>query len=91
MSDTISNPEIARALWRSRRGLLELDMFLMPFARHSYPTLPAADRLLYQQLLDLEDTELLSWLSGRSQPSPPELAALIAQIIDYAKSYSTKP
>ncbi len=53
-----------RALWRSRRGMLELDLLLADFVRERYPQLEAADQAAYRRLLARDDWELLGWLQG---------------------------
>lgn len=53
-----------RALWRSRRGMLELDLLLTEFARRRYPQLAAADQAAYQRLLQRDDWEIWDWLHG---------------------------
>lgn len=82
--------DLDRVFWRSRRGLLELDLLLMPFTRHCYSELSPKDRLLYCQLLDLEDVELSAWLNNRERPSQPELASIVNQILAYARTNRTE-
>ena len=83
-----------RALWRSRRGMLELDLLLVRFAERSYPRLADADQQAYLELLRLDDWRIWDWLqragaglsasadhapaSGRA--APPHLARIVALI-----------
>ena len=67
-----------RLFWASRRGMLELDLILLPFAENIYPQLAVDDQLLYQQLLACEDQDLFSWLLGRKVPEDER----IRQIVD---------
>ena len=53
-----------RARMRSRRGLLELDLFLVPFVEAMYAELSEAEQRTYDQLLMEEDTDLIDWLKG---------------------------
>ena len=62
--------ELQRVRWRSRRGMLELDLFLVPFAENRYADLTPADRAAYRHLLDREDWEILDWLRQDSVPAP---------------------
>jgi antitoxin CptB len=71
--------ELGRVLWRSRRGLLELDLRLVPFARDRYPSLSAADRAMYRKLLEEDDHDILAWLSGRDA-APAPLAGIVSSI-----------
>ena len=55
-----------RVKWRSRRGLLELDLFFTRFLGEQLDSLNAAQ---LQDLLDLlvtDDHELWAWVSGRA-------------------------
>ena len=74
--------EHQRALWRSRRGMLELDLMLVAFARQRYPHLPAAQRGAYRELLDAEDALIWAWLQGRATP-PSALAHVLDSIIAF--------
>lgn len=47
--------DLERALWRSRRGMLELDLVLVAFARRRFRHLGQADRDAYLELLRLDD------------------------------------
>lgn len=54
--------------WASRRGLLELDLFLEDFVANAYPALGDDMKALYKQLMGEADQDLFEWLMGRSQP-----------------------
>ena len=75
-----------RVYWHSRRGMLELDLALMPFAREVYPTLSEEDQAIYRKLLESEDTELFSWVLQKDRPEDKELAYIMDKIINNAKS-----
>ena len=67
--------------WRSRRGVLELDMLLRPFALEDLPALDDADLQCYDRLLDCEDPELLLWLQqGDDSGLHPDLLPLVRRI-----------
>ena len=51
--------------WRSRRGMLELDLLLIPFTLEAYAALPLEQQIEYRQLLSSEDQDLHAWLMGR--------------------------
>jgi antitoxin CptB len=67
----------ARYRWACRRGMLELDLLLLPFFENHFSTLSAEQQGHFVQLLDCTDPELFSWLMGHSSPEQPELAALV--------------
>ena len=58
-----------RVLWRSRRGMLELDLLLVDFARVRYPLLDCADQEAYRALLEQDDWTIWEWLQRRAAPS----------------------
>ncbi len=74
-----------RVYWHSRRGMLELDLILMPFAEQVYPQLAAADQAIYKRLLECEDPELFRWLLGHGSTDDEQLAAIIGKILDHAQ------
>lgn len=74
-----------RVYWHSRRGMLELDLVLMPFAEHAYTQLTTTDQETYKRLLECEDPELFRWLLGHGSTDDEQLAAIIGKIQDHAK------
>jgi antitoxin CptB len=72
--------EYRRLCWRSRRGMLELDLALMPFVERRLATLTAADQARYGQLLDHDDWDIYDWILGRSDPPNADLAAVVAEV-----------
>ncbi len=56
---------LRRMQWRARRGLLELDIFLQPFVAQRYSGLSDAEKLVFEELLDLPDNTLWDMMSGR--------------------------
>jgi antitoxin CptB len=79
-----SDSEYKRIYWASRRGMLELDLVLMPFVEQRLRELPAADQQRYVQLLECEDTELFAWFLQRQQPQDAEHAAIVDIILEFA-------
>lgn len=71
-----------KLMWASRRGMLELDLMLMPFVENVYPTLDEENQQRYWQLLDEEDQDLFSWLLKRFDPEDPELLKIVSIIRD---------
>ena len=70
--------------WRSRRGMLELDLLLVPFAERVYPALGAGEQAAYRRLLECEDRDLSAWLLLRVRPRQKEFAALVDKILEHA-------
>ena len=57
-----------RARMRSRRGLLELDLLLVPFSESMYAALSPAEQASYDAMLGEDDVVLLDWLKGVAAP-----------------------
>lgn len=75
-----------RIYWASRRGMLELDLVLMPYAKDRYPQSSSSDRAAYQQLLDCEDTELFAWFLQKDIPQDTVLADIVAKVLAFART-----
>ncbi|WP_299592013.1 succinate dehydrogenase assembly factor 2 [uncultured Microbulbifer sp.] len=69
-----------RLFWACRRGMLELDLVLLPFLENVYETLPEDDKQRFITLLDEQDQDLFAWFLRRDDPEDPELK-IIVQII----------
>ncbi len=80
----LSEPDYKRLYWASRRGMLELDLVLMPFAEQRLREICAEDQQRYIHLLECEDTELFAWFLQRQRPQDPELAAIVDIVLAYA-------
>ncbi|GGY75862.1 FAD assembly factor SdhE [Marinobacter zhanjiangensis] len=77
-----SNPEFNRLWWHSRRGMLELDVLLLPFLEEAYRSLPEEDQQCYHKLLECEDTDMFEWFMQRSEPDDPDLRRIVKLILD---------
>lgn len=66
-----------RLLWGSRRGMLELDLILMPFLEKVYPSLEQSDKERYWKLLEEQDQDLFAWFLRRENPINPELQRIV--------------
>ncbi|MDF2487452.1 MAG: hypothetical protein K0S77_74 [Pseudomonas sp.] len=78
----VEQTEINRLFWHSRRGMLELDVLLVPFTQEVYPTLDEKDRELYVRLLSCEDQDMFGWFMERSESEDPELQRMVRIILD---------
>ena len=74
-----------RLCWRSRRGLLELDLLLVPFIERMYANLTSEQRKAYSLLLKREDTELLEWFGRKKVAEDESLRHLVTLILDHAQ------
>lgn len=74
--------EVKRLYWHSRRGMLELDVLLVPFLQEVYPTLDDADKDRYRLLLESEDQDMFGWFMQRGEPDDPDLKRIVRMILD---------
>ncbi|MCP5161613.1 MAG: succinate dehydrogenase assembly factor 2 [Hahellaceae bacterium] len=74
--------ELKRLYWHSRRGMLELDVLLVPFLQEAYPSLPEEDQLRFKQLLECEDQDMFAWFMQKSIPEDKDLARIVKIILD---------
>lgn len=80
----VTDLEYRKLVWHSRRGMLELDLLLLPFAKECLPELPPTVQKDYVRLLREEDQDLFAWLVDRVQHPEPAMQSLINRIRDYA-------
>ena len=78
----INHDDHNRMRWASRRGLLELDLFLEDFVANAYPTLSDEMKVLYKTLMGEADQDIFEWLMGRSQPSE-----VLAPVVDVIRAH----
>lgn len=71
-----------RLFWHSRRGMLELDVLLVPFLKEAYNDLSPEDQERYEQLLECEDTDLFQWFMQKATPENPDHARIVKMILD---------
>jgi antitoxin CptB len=74
--------ERKKLFWHSRRGMLELDVLLVPFLEEAYGDLTADDKARYKKLLDSEDPDLFAWFMRHEQPTDPDLQRIIGIILE---------
>ena len=69
-----------RVRWRSRRGLLELDIVLGRFIDKHYQQLDEQEKLVFEALLDMSDNPLWDMIAGRQEAAQPDQHALLEKI-----------
>ena len=82
----LNETELKRQVWHSRRGMLELDVLLGPFAAHALPLISDDQQQVYVRLLSQQDPDLFTWFMGHAHSDDKELAAMVQQVKDYAQS-----
>jgi len=76
---------LSRLLWACRRGMLELDVLFMPFAKEAYSDLSQQHKLSFQRLLTCEDPELFAWFMGHKACPDPQLSEIVDVILKRVK------
>jgi len=82
----ILTPTVLR--WRCRRGMLELDLFLMPFVDNAFKDLSTDLQQAFVDLLNCTDPELYAWLTERDTPPRADFNTLCELIRQHAKTHS---
>lgn len=71
-----------RLRWRSRRGMLELDLLLLPFFDEEYNNLTVERQSAYVKLLEQDDPDLHYWFSQKGMPQDADLLDIVRVILD---------
>lgn len=75
--------DIKRLYWHSRRGMLELDLLLVPFATDRLRQLDLTQLEDYRRLLAEEDQDLWAWFTGRELPPTDELRRGVELVLQH--------
>ncbi len=76
----MKNPnQIAKLRWQCRRGMLELDLLLLPFLEKVYEQLSTEEQDLFAKLLTCQDQDLYTWLIQQT-PADKEYIHLIERV-----------
>ena len=78
---SFSELEFNRLRWRARRGMLELDLLLLPFFDEVFHSLPGPEQEVFIRLLEQEDPDLLQWFSRTAQADDSELQAMVERVL----------
>jgi len=72
--------EKSRLRWHCRRGMRELDQLLGWYLDSRYEKVDDAAKASFSTLLDQQDPELWSWLSGRAVPPQLDWQSIVNEI-----------
>lgn len=72
--------------WQCRRGMLELDMMLMPFVDDAFSLLNDKQQADFERLLGYEDSQLFPWLMLRDTPEDEDMAAMVKLVVEHARN-----
>ena len=71
---------LERLRWRSKRGLLELDLVFERFWKSEGARLTEGEGAALEKLLLLPDNDLLDLVMGRAHAGESELAAMVEKL-----------
>lgn len=71
--------------WACRRGMLELDLFLVPFFENKYDTLTESEQQHFSEMLCYTDPELLGWFMGHDQAANPAIQEIVVKIREFKR------
>lgn len=86
MSEDLSLEE-RKVIYRARRGLKEIDVYFDPYVKQYYLQADEHEKLLFAELVEQEDPDLLDWFMEVTEPPRPELKVLIAKLKDYVHAH----
>jgi len=69
-----------RLRWRCRRGSLELDILLTRYLDQRYQSADDTEKVLFERLLALEDSDLHHYFIAQEDPEDPVLAQFVNTI-----------
>ena len=75
--------EERKVIYRSRRGLKEIDVYFDPYVKNYYLQADPAEKAMFAALVEQEDPDLLDWFMEVSEPPHPEMKTLIQKLKHY--------
>ena len=78
--------EKARIKWACRRGMLELDVVIMPFFEERFEQLSIAEKQDFVALLECQDPDLFAWIMGHARSENLKHAATVDKIVAHNNS-----
>ena len=63
--------------WQCRRGMLELDVILIPFLNEHFEVLSHSQKELFAELLKESDPDLYTWIMGFGQCDRNDFSEMI--------------
>jgi len=79
-SGSTNKEKKSRLYWQCRRGMLELDNLLQGFFKADFDQLSHTELTAFESLLTYSDNLLLEYLMGRTVPTDPGVANVVAKI-----------
>ncbi|MBL4794104.1 MAG: succinate dehydrogenase assembly factor 2 [Pseudomonadales bacterium] len=73
--------EMGRLLWQCRRGMKEVEVFLLPYLERFYFDASEGEKTLFNKLLTCEDPDMFEWFVNRAVPEDNELAEIVGIVL----------
>jgi antitoxin CptB len=77
----MTDVEYRKIYWHSRRGMLELDLILIPFVENHLRNISAEEQQLYVKFLEEEDNDMFSWFMRADVSQKPEIMRMVEIIL----------
>ncbi len=74
--------DVNRLRWHCRRGMLELDVLLIPFLEDRFGSLTLENQQRFEKLIAEEDQDIFSWMMRNSVPDDSELKTIVDIILE---------
>ncbi|MBD1555334.1 succinate dehydrogenase assembly factor 2 [Vibrio sp. S9_S30] len=75
--------EKARIKWACRRGMLELDVVIMPFFEEQFENLSEQEQKDFASLLECDDPDLFTWIMGHGRSDNLSHASMVDKVVAY--------
>ncbi|MFC3122125.1 FAD assembly factor SdhE [Agaribacter flavus] len=85
MSESFEAKRLARLKWACRRGMLELDVLLLPFVEQAFEQLSYEEQVTFERLLTSDDPDLFAWFMGHQKCEDAVLAAMVDKVLNTIK------
>lgn len=76
-----SKEDKARIKWACRRGMLELDVVIMPFFEECFDSLTESEQQDFVALLECDDPDLFTWVMQHGRSEEANLANMVDKIV----------
>jgi antitoxin CptB len=73
----------ARIKWACRRGMLELDVVIMPFFEERFDSLSEQEQKDFVSLLECDDPDLFNWVMKHGRSDNQQHAEMVDKIVAY--------
>ncbi|WP_025738747.1 succinate dehydrogenase assembly factor 2 [Salinivibrio socompensis] len=82
----VNTEDKARIRWACRRGMLELDVLVMPYFEACFDALNEDEKQDFVAFLENADPDLFTWLMGHGKPDDPKMKSVVDKVVAYNRS-----